>query len=215
MACARLATGPARKDRLSPPRRRFFMCPRSYRHNRPRASAPRLDRRDAALERHAKARSPDCWRQIGPTTGTLRAFSTLACVTLPTINFRSIREHEGTKHRGFEELVFQLIPWIDKEVAGREVVRHGSPDGGVEAHVKFDDGSIRGWQAKYFFSTGASQLQQMKESFHAALEAHPTLSSYTFVVPFNPPSGKSNRGRSARQKVDVVPRDVHRAPSTV
>ncbi|MDE2669824.1 MAG: hypothetical protein OXI51_09255 [Chloroflexota bacterium] len=123
-------------------------------------------------------------------------------MTVPTINFRSIREHEGTKHRGFEELVFQLIPWIDEEVAGREVVRHGSPDGGVEAHVKFRDGSIRGWQAKYFFSIGASQLKQMKESFHAALEAYPTLSSYTFVVPFNPPSGKPKRGKSARQRVD-------------
>ena len=139
---------------------------------------------------------------VAPTTGTLRAFSTLARVTLPSIDFRSIREHRGTKSGGFEELVYQLIPCIDEGVAGHEIVRHGTPDGGVEAHVEFDDGSIWGWQAKYFDRIDDSQLQQMKDSLDSALKSYPTLSKYTFVIPLNPPSGKPRRGKSAKQKLD-------------
>ena len=122
----------------------------------------------------------------------------------PTTNFYSIREHNGAKGRGFEELVVQLIPWIDEDVGTRDVVRHGAPDGGVEAHVEFDDGSIWGWQAKYFFQIGDSQLNQMKRSFQTALETYPTLSRYTFVLPFNPPSGQPAHGQSAMQKLNAA-----------
>ena len=121
---------------------------------------------------------------------------------LPTIDFRSIREHLGAKSGGFEELVYQLIPWIDQEVAEREVVRHGTPDGGVEAHVAFDDGSMWGWQAKYFEKIDDSQVQQMKESLESALKSYPTLSRYTFVIPLNPPSGRRTGAKSAKQKLD-------------
>ena len=123
-------------------------------------------------------------------------------MTLPSIDFRSIREHDGTKNLGFEELVVQLIPWFDEDVAGQEVVRHGAPDSGVEAHVEFEDGSIWGWQAKYFDRIDDSQIQQMKESLESALQSYPTLSKYTFVIPLNPPSGQPRQGKSARQKLD-------------
>ena len=123
-------------------------------------------------------------------------------MTLPSIDFRSLREHNGTKHHGFEELVYQLVPWIDQEVAGREVVRHGTPDGGVEAHVEFDDGSMWGWQAKYFDRIDDSQIQQMQESLESALKSYPTLSRYTFVIPLNPPSGRRTGAKSAKQKLD-------------
>ena len=131
----------------------------------------------------------------------IRVGECLSVVMLPTIDFNSIREHNGAKHRGFEELVVQLIPSIN-DVAGREVVRHGTPDGGLEAHVQFEDGSVWGWQAKYFFALGNSQLSQMKASFETALEAYPTLSRYTFVLPFNPPSGNPAHGQSAMQRLD-------------
>ena len=121
-------------------------------------------------------------------------------MTLPSINFRSIREHNGSQNTGFEELTFHLIPWID-DLDGRDVVRHGNPDGGLEAHVEFEDGSVWGWQAKYFFQVGDSQLAQMKRSFTTALENHPTLVRYTFILPFNPPSGQPARGKSASQKL--------------
>ena len=121
-------------------------------------------------------------------------------MTSPTIDFRHIREHDGSQNTGFEELVYQLIPSI-AEIGGREVVRHGTPDGGVEAHVESEDGSIWGWQAKYFLSIEDSQLAQMKRSFESALRSYPTLSRYTFVFPCNPPSGKPKRGKSAMQKL--------------
>jgi hypothetical protein len=31
----------------------------------------------------------------------------------PSIDFRNIREHAGSQYRGFEELVYQLMPWLD------------------------------------------------------------------------------------------------------
>ena len=124
-------------------------------------------------------------------------------MTQPTIDFHSIREHHGDKRTGFEELVVQLVPWID-DVDGHEVVRHGSPDGGVEAVVEFEDGRVWGWQAKYFFTIGDSQLKQMKRSFEQALETQPTLSRYTFVLPFNPPAGKPKHGKSALAKLEAA-----------
>ena len=41
----------------------------------------------------------------------------------------------------------------------------------------------------------------MKRSFETALENHPTLVRYTFVLPFNPPSGQHAHGNSASQKL--------------
>lgn len=123
-------------------------------------------------------------------------------MTLPGIDFRFVREHKGSKNRGFEELVVELIPWIDEEVRGLEVVRHGTLDGGVEAHVKHEDGRVWGWQAKYFHEIDDSQLQQMKGSLTSALNAHQTLSRYTFVLPIDPSSSAPQGRKSARQKVD-------------
>ncbi len=121
---------------------------------------------------------------------------------LPTIDFRFIRDHRGTQSGGFEELAYQLIPWIDEEVAEHEVVRHGTPDGGVEAHVDREDGVVWGWQAKYFDKVGDSQLRQMKKSLESALKSYPNLARYTFVIPFNPPSGRRKGTKSAKQKLD-------------
>ena len=49
--------------------------------------------------------------------------------------------------RAVEELVYQLIPSLD-DIAGRDVIRHGTPDTGLEAVVNFEDGTVWGWQAK-------------------------------------------------------------------
>ena len=119
----------------------------------------------------------------------------------PTIDFSRIREHHGSQNTGFEELVYQLIPSI-AGVGLSEVVRHGTPDGGIEASIESDDGSVWGWQAKYFLSIGDSQLAQMKRSFESALQSNPTLARYTFVLPCNPPRGKPKRGKSASEKLN-------------
>ena len=96
----------------------------------------------------------------------------------------------------------ELIPWIDEEVRGIEVVRHGTLDGGVEAHVKCEDGSVWGWQAKYFHEVDNSQLQQMKGSLTSALKNYETLSRYTFVLPIDPSSSAPQGRKTGRQKVD-------------
>lgn len=121
-------------------------------------------------------------------------------MSLHTIDFRSIRDHNGSQHGGFEELLYQLIPAID-DVGGRKVIRHGNPDGGVEAHVQFEDGNVSGWQAKYFFQFGQAQVRQMKRSLDSALAAWPTLSRYTFAFPTDPPSGGLKGTTSAAEKI--------------
>ena len=121
-------------------------------------------------------------------------------MTLPTIDFRSIRGHEGSVQRGFEELVVGLIQSLDEEAKGYKIHRHGSPDSGVEAYLEMGDGAIWGWQAKYFFAIGNAELQQMKESFETAFANFPTLTRYSFVLPMNPPAGQ--HGESAKKKLD-------------
>ena len=122
---------------------------------------------------------------------------------LPTVNFRSIREHNGSQNEGFEELSYQLIPWLS-DIGDQQVIRHGSPDGGIEAWVKFEGGSVSGWQAKYFFQFGDSQFRQMKRSLDSALASWPTLSRYTFVFPSDPPSGRRKGAKSAAEKIEDV-----------
>ena len=119
---------------------------------------------------------------------------------LPTIDFRSIREHNGAQDEGFEELSYQLIPWLG-DISDQPVIRHGAPDGGIEARVCVADGSVWGWQAKYFFQFRDTQFRQMKRSFDSALASWPTLSRYTFVFPSDPPSGQREGTRSAAQKI--------------
>jgi hypothetical protein len=119
----------------------------------------------------------------------------------PAIDFGQIREHAGSKHRGFEELVYQLIPTLE-DIGSHEVVRHGTPDAGTEATVTFDDGSVWGWQAKYLFAFRSGELNQLDKSFKTALAAHPALARYTFVLPYDLPSARPARGKSARQRFD-------------
>ncbi len=125
----------------------------------------------------------------------------MAAVPVPTVNFRSIREHNGAQDEGFEELSYQLVPWL-YDIGDRKVIRHGSPDGGIEARVEFEDGNVWGWQAKYFFQFGDPQFWQMKRSLASALASWPTLSRYTFVFPTDPPSGRRKGAKSAAEKIE-------------
>ena len=121
-------------------------------------------------------------------------------MTLPTIDFGSIRPHNGSQNEGFEELSCQLIPWLG-DIGDQPVIRHGTPDGGIEARVSLSDGTVWGWQAKYFFQFRDTQFSQMKRSFDSALASWPDLSRYTFVFPSDPPAGQRERTTSAAQKI--------------
>ncbi len=61
--------------------------------------------------------------------------------------------------------------------------RTGNPDAGVEGYCVLPSGDEWGWQAKYFFSLGPSQLEQIDDSVETALDKHPNLKRYYICVP--------------------------------
>ncbi len=119
---------------------------------------------------------------------------------LPTIDFREIRPHQGKKHRGFEELCFQLLRDLSDIPSPVKVDRHGTPDGGVEFLVNLPGGSVQGWQAKYLFSFNRNELAQMDKSVKAALDSQPRLTRYTFCLPYNRPAGDVSGAKSAMER---------------
>jgi hypothetical protein len=112
-------------------------------------------------------------------------------MSLPNIDFRRIRPHRGSLHNGFEELTRQLV--LAEGLSDVADIEHRGPgaDGGVEVLVKFMDGTSWGWQSKYFpDGFGASQLQQLKDSFASAIDHYGAdnkgrLTKYIVSVPYN------------------------------
>ncbi|MES2660247.1 MAG: ATP-binding protein [Verrucomicrobiota bacterium] len=103
----------------------------------------------------------------------------------PDIKFNSIRQHHGTCHGGFEELVVSLF----RHECGSpfEIIRINGAggDGGVEAYTELTTGEINGLQTKFFEKLGASQFRQIEDSIKTARENHPTLTSYIVATPLN------------------------------
>jgi len=63
--------------------------------------------------------------------------------------FGSIRAWDGSQHRAFEELCYQLR---DPAPAKAELIKTGDPDGGLEWYVRHHSNGVEwGWQAKYSF----------------------------------------------------------------
>lgn len=116
------------------------------------------------------------------------------------LNFKEIRSHEGSQDRGFEELCFQMIPVIETLPEGTRLVRHGTPDGGVEILGLLPDGNVWAWQAKFLFTLGPSELAQLDKSFRAALNSQPALKRYVFCLPYNRPAGKVKGRKSAMDR---------------
>lgn len=99
-------------------------------------------------------------------------------------DWHRIRTFRSSQNNAFEELVCQLAN--EEPVANRTSFRRvAAPDGGVEAYCELGDGSEYGWQAKFFFSWGKSQWQQVENSFKRALDTHPKLSTYYVAVPID------------------------------
>src|SRR5947199_7790875 len=118
---------------------------------------------------------------------------------LPDIDFRAIRPHADSRNRAFEELCYQLLPWMEP-MTGSIPVRHGTPDGGVEFLITLPDGDVLGWQAKYLFKLGPDEYGQLDRSVKAALACQPNLRRYTFCLPYNRPAGGHPDAVSALQK---------------
>jgi hypothetical protein len=98
------------------------------------------------------------------------------------IHLRSIRSHEGSQARAWEELAYQLRPPTgDGHVETRKT---RAPDAGVEWYEVYADGHQEGFQAK-FHANLQDALSGMRESVEAVCTKRPSLTKLTFVVPYD------------------------------
>lgn len=113
-------------------------------------------------------------------------------------NWHNIRPLNGNKHAGFEHICAQLA---DSETPPEaNFIRKGTPDGGVECHSVFPDGTEWGWQVKYVFELGDSQWGEIDSSVKTALDKHPQLVKYYICIPYDRPDARIGRQKSAMQK---------------
>lgn len=117
------------------------------------------------------------------------------------IDWDKLKPNTGLRE-GFEELCCQLA-WHESAPQGSIFVRKGSPDAGVECYWKLPDGSMWGWQAKFFRnSLNASQWRQIDESVRVAKEKHPELIRYVVCLPMNRGDGRKKGEKSCQKKWD-------------
>lgn len=114
-------------------------------------------------------------------------------------SFTQIRTWRGSQDQAFEELCYQLR---DPTPPGAELIKTGSPDGGLEWYVKHRNGIEWGWQAK--FSTDIDSLLKLMEvSLRTVIKKRPRCRRLTFCIPIDlsdqPAAGKR---KGARQKFE-------------
>lgn len=115
------------------------------------------------------------------------------------VTWEKIRSLKGSQHNAFEELVCQLARVETKKLG--KFTRIAAPDGGVEAICELDDGSLYGWQAKYFlYSFESSQWKQIEESFKNSLRNYPELVKFFVCVPVDRNNPVVNGKKSFLQK---------------
>ena len=120
-------------------------------------------------------------------------------MTVQQTDFKSLRQWDGSQHRAFEELCYQLR---DRSLDGLDLVKTGNPDGGLEWYVTQSDGSLWGWQAKYTFDVD-NALKLMERSLRTVIRTRPNCRKLTFCIPFDLPDAPSKGARkSARQKFE-------------
>lgn len=115
---------------------------------------------------------------------------------MTSIDFLSIRSHNGSQAGGFEELVCQIAHLQRPEGAVRFVRKEGAGgDAGVECYWILNDQTEICWQAKYFMGQmNASRWGQLDHSFATALDRHPNLTKYVICLPIDKSDSRSKRG---------------------
>lgn len=104
----------------------------------------------------------------------------------PHLDFKNLRKHRNSQNDGFEELTRQLVLAQPPDLCTKVENRGPGADGGVEILARFADGSVWGWQSKFFLDDfGASEIGQIKKSFSAALTNFTTLERYYVAIPRN------------------------------
>ncbi|WP_329377020.1 hypothetical protein [Streptomyces sp. NBC_01716] len=125
-------------------------------------------------------------------------------------NWQSIREWDGSQHRAFEELCFQLRT---PAPPGWETIKTAAPDGGVEWYDQAPDGSAaHGYQVKFVHRI-EDLIPQAKKSAKTVGEniAHRKIVRLEFLTPFDlsdptpfTPSGTPRTGARKRWNNNVV-----------
>jgi hypothetical protein len=119
---------------------------------------------------------------------------------LPPIDFRAIREHDGTRAKGFEELCCQLAALEPRPVGAVHIRKGPGADAGVECFTRLPDGREIGWQVKYHQRMDGSLTGKLDESIKSALAKHPDLDTYVVCIPFDIPDPRSGmKKKSALQ----------------
>jgi hypothetical protein len=101
----------------------------------------------------------------------------------PGIDFQKIRTHCGSQDCGFEELICQIASLEPRPTSDVFYRKGQGADAGVECFVRHANGTETGWQAKWFWKFGASQVSQLDESIKQALSKHPKLRKYIVCLP--------------------------------
>lgn len=119
------------------------------------------------------------------------------------LDFKRIREHQGTQSGGFEELCCQLAA-LEYPAEGSSFIRKGpGADQGLECYRSYADGDQVGWQAKYFVNGFDSvQIADLNESLNRALAAHPNLNTFIVCLPIDLQDNRSGKKRSQVQRYE-------------
>lgn len=117
------------------------------------------------------------------------------------MDFKNIRELNGSKRDGFEELICQMAYHTARPPQNSVDHRYegSGGDGGVEFVWILPNGDEWGWQAKYLFELKKAQLDK---SVKTALKLHPNLKKYFICMPFNLTGPRRGRGKSQTEKFD-------------
>lgn len=112
-----------------------------------------------------------------------------------SIRWENIKPLKGSQNNAFEELVCQLA---HQEFQSQgKFTRISAPDGGIEAMCECSDGSLYGWQAKYFLSSFSSaQWQQIEGSFKESLKNYLNLTKYYVCVATDRANANISRNKS-------------------
>ncbi|MES2386268.1 MAG: hypothetical protein V4593_17115 [Pseudomonadota bacterium] len=109
----------------------------------------------------------------------------------PDIRFSDIRPMDGKQSQGFEELCFQLLPWLVGEpIANPNRVDGRGGDGGVEAITTTASGLNVGLQCKHFAGLSETQWRQIDKSVQTVIDKHPEVVRYLVCVPLNRTPGE-------------------------
>ncbi|MGW3353645.1 hypothetical protein ACWDA3_61155, partial [Nonomuraea rubra] len=133
----------------------------------------------------------------------------------PAQDWGRIRQWDGSQHRAFEELCFQLR---DPVPEGWKTIKTAAPDGGLEWYDQGPGGVVHGWQVKFVGSVD-DLIPQARGSAETvgSNRAHRNVRKLTFLAPIDLPdptpvtrSGRPRRG--ARQRWTEAVKDWSKLP---